>query len=330
MITLKEIADKCNLSTSSVSRVLNNDPTLSISEDKRILILKTAEEFGYESTKSRANAKTTFGLLTAYTSEYDIIDPYYLLIRIGIESYCREHKIELVRIYENEFNKYVDNKIDGVIVLGCVNQAAMKRVKAIVDKIILVDFEDDNTQMTSISIDFDQTLKNLFTFFKDNGYQSVGLFAGLDEGQPEDIRTTVYKNLVSEFNFEGGTNYIFENEFSHHGGYLMAEQLIKSGKKLPDVIFCENDTIAIGAIKAFYDNDLKVPDDVAIVGFNNIPTAEYCIPPLTTVSIPMRQMGETAAKTLQEYIKDETLMNMKIFVPSTIIERESTRKKMKT
>ncbi|WOO86727.1 LacI family DNA-binding transcriptional regulator [Mollicutes bacterium LVI A0039] len=326
MITLKEIAEKCNLSASSVSRVLNNDPSLSISEDKRILILKTAEEFGYASTKERANPKTTFGLLTGYTSEYDIIDPYYLLIRIGIESYCRENKIELVRIYENEFNKYIENRIDGVIVLGCVNQNAMKRVKSIVKKIVLVDFEDPNTEITSISIDFEQTLKNLFEFFKNNGYKSVGLFAGLDEGQPEDIRTTVYKSLVSEFNFDSGKNYIYENDFSHQGGYIMAEQLITYGKDLPDVIFCENDTIAIGAIKAFYDNNIRVPEDIAIVGFNNIPTAEYCIPPLTTVSIPMKQMGETAAKTLQEYIKDDSMMNMKIFVPSKIIERESTKR----
>lgn len=324
MITLKEIAKYCNLSTSSVSRVLNNDPNLSISEEKRILILKTAEELGYESPKNRGNTKTTFGLLTKYTNEYDIIDPFYLLIRIGIENYCRNNKIELVRIYEDEFNKYLENKIDGVIVLGNVSSSAMKRAKSIVNHIILVDFEDPDSQLTSISIDFEQTLNSLFEFFATNKYQTVGLFAGHDDGQPEDIRTTLFKKYACDFNYNAELKYIFENDFSHHGGYQMATQLIKSQVKLPDVIFCENDTIAIGAIKAFNDNGIKVPQDIALVGFNNIPTAEYCIPTLTTVSIPMKEMGETAAKTLLESINNQTLINMKIYVPSTIIEREST------
>lgn len=326
MITLKDIAELCKVSASSVSRVLNNDASLSISEEKRLLILKTAEETGYLATKDRSTAKTTFGLLTSYTSEYDIIDPYYLLIRIGIEHYCRENKIELIRIYEDELNKYLENKIDGVIVLGNVAPSALKRAKSIVKHVVLVDIEDPNLELTSISIDFDQTLKSLFEFFNRNEYQTVGLFAGLDEGKPEDIRTTLFKKLAKNFNYNADNKYIFENDFSHHGGYTMAMELIKSKAKLPDVIFCENDTIAIGAIKAFYDNNIKVPTDVAIVGFNNIPTAEYCIPPLTTISIPMREMGETAAKTLLEAVNDKALISMKIFVPSTIIERESTSK----
>ncbi len=325
MVTLKEIAKQCGLSIASVSRVLNNDPTLSISDSKRILIVKTAEEMGYKNIKNRGNEKVTFGLLTSYTSEYDIIDPFYLLIRIGIEQYCRKNQIELVRIYDGEFNKYLDNRIDGIIVLGHIDTASINQAKSIVDNLILVDFEDPNHEITSISIDFTQTLNTLFTFFQQKNYKTIGLFAGYDDDQPEDIRTKIFKKSANKFGFTIEKDYIFENHFTHQGGYKMAVDLIESKKELPDIIFCENDTIAIGALKAFYDYNIDVPNDISIIGFNNIPTAEYCIPPLTTISIPMFEMGETAAKKLFESITNENSLNMKIYVPSTIIERESTK-----
>lgn len=324
MATLKDIATKCNISVSSVSRVINGDTNLSISEDKRILILKTAEELGYESSKLRAVSKHTIGLLTSYTSEEEIIDPYYLMIRVGIEDYCKDNNIELIRIYENELNKFLNNKLDGIIILGQVGAIANSRVKKLAEHIVTVDFHDKELNATSVDIDFTQTMIDLFEYFKLKNYHKLGLFAGQDEEDLEDIRTTLFKQYAKQYQMELKTEHILSDSFSLEGGFAMANQLIAQNSELPDLVFCENDMIAIGAIKAFHDNQVVIPDDIAIVGFNDIPTSSFITPTLSTVTIPMKEMGRKAAKVLIEKITNEESINSKIYVQTTLTIREST------
>lgn len=324
MVTLKDIANECNLSVASVSRVINGDLNLGISEDKRILILQTAERLGYSNLKTRTTSKQKIGLLTGYTNENEIIDPYYLLIRVGIEEFCQKNKIEIIRIYEDEFNKYVDHNLDGIIISGQVNKNAIVRVEKLVSNIVTIDFSDHNLRGNSIVIDFEQTIKTILNYFKTKEYHTIGLFAGHDIGQNEDIRTTLLKKYITDFDMELPSDFIFEHTFSLEGGYNMAKKLVQVKSGFPDVIFCENDTIAIGALKAFHDNNIKVPEEIAVIGFNNIPTSEYCIPPLTTISIPMKEMGFTAAKVLLSKINGEEQLDAKVFVQTSIIERAST------
>lgn len=325
MVTLKDIANECNLSVASVSRVINGDLNLSISEDKRILILQTAERLGYANLKTRSTSKYKIGLLTGYTHESEIIDPYYLLIRIGIEEYCQKNKIELIRIYEDEFNKYLDNNLDGIIISGQVNDNGLSRVKKLVSNIVTIDFSDPSLGCSSVIVDFEETVSNIFMFLKEKKYQDIGIFAGIDEGKDEDIRTTLFKKYADMHKITLDPSNIYADQFSHEGGFKMANQLIASKKKLPDLIFCENDTIALGAIKAFHDNNISIPEQISILGFNDIPTSEYCIPTLSTISIPMKQMGITAAKALLSKINGEEPINAKIYVQTTLIERESTK-----
>lgn len=324
MATLKDIANECNLSVASVSRVINGDLNLSISEDKRILILQTAEKLGYANLKTRSISKLKIGLLTGYTNENEIIDPYYLLIRVGIEEFCQKNKIEIVRIYEDEFNKYVEHNLDGIIISGQVNKHAIERVKKLVTNIVTIDFSEPSLECNSIVIDFEQTIQNIFSYFATKNYKNIGLFAGKDDDKIEDIRTILFRKLIHDYDMSMNKNHIFENDFSLEGGYKMAEQLMATKQALPDVIFCENDTIALGALKAFHDHDIKIPEDIAILGFNDIPTSEYCIPPLSTISIPMKEMGITAAKTLLSEINNEDKLSAKIFVQTKLIERKTT------
>lgn len=328
MATLKDIAAECNLSVSSVSRVINGDLNLSISEDKRILILQTAEKLGYATVKTRTTPKLKIGLLTGYTHENEVIDPFYLLIRIGIEEFCQKNKIEIIRIYEDEFNKYVEHKIDGIIISGQVNDNAIVRVKKLVSNIVTVDFSDPFLECSSIGIDFNQTTRNILDFFQNKGYKSVGLFAGKDYEKIEDVRTVLFKKYIKNYSLTIAKEHIFEDSFSLEGGYNMANKLVSQQTGLPDVIFCENDTIALGALKAFHDHNIKVPQDIALLGFNDLPTSEYSIPPLSTISIPMKQMGITAARTLLGKINNEVELDAKIYVQTKLVERESTNEKI--
>lgn len=324
MTTLKDIANECKLSVASVSRVINGDLNLSISEENRILILQTAERLGYSNLKTRTTSKLKIGLLTGYTNENEIIDPYYLLIRVGIEEFCQKNKIEIVRIYEDEFNKYVEHNLSGIIISGQVSKHALSRVKKLVSKIVTIDFSDISLDCTSIVIDFEQTIHSILTYFETKKYQNIGLFAGKDDDKFEDIRTILLKRLIEEYNMTIDKRHIFEDDFSLEGGYKMAKKLVDNSTVLPDVIFCENDTIALGALKSFNDHNIKVPEDIAILGFNDIPTSEYSIPPLSTISIPMKEMGVIAAKNLLAKINNEESLNSKIFVQTKLIERKTT------
>lgn len=144
-----------------------------------------------------------------------------------------------------------------------------------------------------------------------------------------DNRKQLFIDIMKKHNLYN-PDYVYNgNKISFGEGYRLINEVTKSGH-VPTAFFIANDTMATGALRALYEAKIHVPNDISIIGFNDLPTSKYLIPTLTTVKVPMIFMAETAIELLQERIYKERALPKKVLVPSELVIRKSCRKRHKT
>jgi len=337
MATIKEIADRSGVSLATVSRVLNYDKTLSISSVKRKLILEIAEELEYETPRNRKKNQTkrknksniTLGVLHFLSIEAELEDPYYIAVRLGIEKMCLDNSIKVVKIYrkDNTFEKNLLDDLDGLIVIGKFSLEHQRIIQKHCDKVVYVDSSPLEADYDSVVIDMEWTVRNVLGYLTDLGYKKIGYLGGCEELSEyntilgETRKKAFYDYLSEKSLFE--PKWVFVDKFSYDSGYEMMKSALDLSE-LPEVFFAANDNIAIGAMKALYESGLKVPDEISIIGFNDIPTAQYTIPPLSTVKIYSEFMGECAVELILEQIAGRKI-SKKVTIPTKIIKRDTVK-----
>lgn len=326
MATLKDIAEMAQVSIATVSRILNNDPTLSVPAQTRDNVLNAAKTLQYQK-KKKSDPGIHICLIQWYSLQQEINDPYYLTLRHGVEDYCAKNGVILKRIFKDDVDIEQSLKgIDGIICLGKFSKNHIETLKKYNDAIILLDMDYENIKECSIILDFDLVLKQAITYLHGLGHQKIGYLGAveyLDDGQPyDDIRKKSFIKYAQEYHIDY-ENYLLEGEFTSESGYAMMSHMIHS-QQLPTAIFAASDPIAIGAMKALNDYGYRVPTDISIIGFDNIDASNYTYPPLTTFYAPSFDMGQFGARLLHQAIKDHTkLLPMRIQLPCYLIERES-------
>lgn len=329
MATLKDVAQMAQVSIATVSRILNNDPTLSVPEQTRENVLSAAKMLQYQK-KKKNDLHIHVCLIQWYSLQQEIHDPYYLTLRHGVEDYCTKNGIILKRIFKDDVDIEKSLKgIDGIICLGKFSKSHIETLKKYNDAIILLDMDYENLKECSIVLDFDLVLKQALTYLKKLGHQKIGYLGGieyLDDGKPyDDIRKQAFLKYGDAYQLDYH-DYILEGEFTSESGYAMMVHMIQS-QHLPTAIFAASDPIAIGAMKALNDYGYQIPQDISIIGFDNIDASNYTYPPLTTFYAPSFDMGHFGAKLLHQAIKDHTkLLPMRIQLPCYLVERESCQK----
>ena len=161
-----------------------------------------------------------------------------------------------------------------------------------------------------------------------SNHQKIGFLGGkelLDDNTIyPDPRKEVFIKYCNDHNITYET-YLYEDAFTTESGYTMMVEMI-SKKDLPTAIFCASDPIAIGALRALLEHNIKVPEDISLIGFDDIKAASFTNPPLTTVYAPATLMGEYGASIVYHILsKYSSPAPMKIVLPCTLIERESCK-----
>ncbi|MCX7773556.1 MAG: LacI family DNA-binding transcriptional regulator [Clostridia bacterium] len=345
MATLKEIAEKSGVSLATVSRVLNYDETLSISADKRKLIFEVAEELEYESPRQKREKKALgakrgvglkygkirFGLLHFLSLEEELEDPYYISIRLGIEKKCRERNVELVKLYRDAAGYPVEQlkHIHGLLAVGKFSREDIKNIRLHLRDIVVVDASPLEEEVDSVVVEVDNTMRKLLDFAIEQGFKRIGFFGGNEKYS--DYRTYLGEKRMTafvEYLTEKGMydpSLVYLDAFCSKSGYKLFKEALAKGP-LPELIVAGNDAIALGIMRGVYEAGLKIPEDLSIIGINDIPTAQFAIPPLTTVKLYSEFMGETAVDLLMERL-DSRKIPKKVVVPSRIIVRDSCKLK---
>lgn len=329
MATIKDIAEKVNLSIATVSRVLNDDATLSVGEETKRRIFQAAEQLNYQKhLRKKQTRPLRIAIVRWYTEEEELNDMYYYTIRAGAEKEIEKKQYEFIRLFPHMDKKY-NKQIDGIIAIGKFSKAEMRELQAWSSAICFVDYPYSFPLFDAVVVDFAQAAMDVLTHFRENGHTKIGILAGKEtfsDGteMPVDLRMASYERYMKEHHLYH-QKYCFTGSFTVESGYEMMNTAIQSLKDdLPTAFFCANDSIAVGALNALRDHGIEVPDSVEIIGFNDASVAKYVSPALSTVRVPTALMGATAVSALEECIFNKRTIAKQVTLATELVIRESS------
>ena len=297
MARLKDIANKCGVSIATVSRVLSDDQTLSVTDETRIEIIQTALQLGYRKKRSTAD-HYLIGVVLWFDPKQEMEDPYFMEIRHGIERLSKDKGVYMMTIYRENgaFNFSQINQVDGIIAIGKFKDSEIQALSKITHSIVFVDSSPNNQQFDSVMIDYQNAISQVLDHIAAKGFHRIGYIGAHEKIDDEFIdleyREFFFKSALSKTDVNLSTEF-YNGSFSSDSGYKIMKQIIHQDE-LQKLYFCASDSIAIGAYKALLESNLKIPEDVAIIGFNDIAQSQYLHPSLTTIKVDTSAMGEEA------------------------------------
>lgn len=328
-VTIKDIAKEANVSTATVSKVLNNKDQR-ISSQTRNLVLKIAKEKNYipnSMARSLVTRKTnTIGLILP-----DITNPFFPELARGAEDRANESNYMLMFANtdddadkENRYlNMLAEKMVDGIILTQSANKEGNAEVlNSLKLPLVLIDRDIELENIRGkVLVDNFQGAYDGVSYLIEKGYKQIAFITGPFSTTTSKERLNGYEKALKDYSIDVNWSLIFEGEYKAKWGEEATKVLIN--KTMPcDAIFCGNDLIAVSVIKTLKKNGLKVPEDVAVLGYDNIQLSEIIEPALTTVNQPVYEMGYQAAELLIN-ILENNIKEKTIKLKSNLILRDS-------
>lgn len=337
-LTLEDIAKKTGVSRSTVSRVINGHPN--VREDVRRRVLKVVKSTGYHpnaAARTLASQRSwMIGLVLPHSVSFFFTDPYYPHLTQGIAQACNQHDytlaLFLVGTKEDEEKIYprMSRKglLDGVIVQsGHHGDQSIDRLANSNIPLVIAGRPFHANGLSYIDIDNVAASYNAVNHLIQLGYERIGTIAGPANSTVGIDRKEGYLKALKERGRAVDECLISEGDFTEAGGHRAMQQLLAAK---PDAVFAASDIMAIGAMRAVREAGLRIPDDVAFVGFDDLPNATYAGIKLTTIRQPVHQFGITAVETLIEMIENGLGPARRIIMETELIVRDSCGAKRRT
>lgn len=334
-MNIYDIAKMADVSIATVSRVMNDRPGVSEKAKKRVL--KVIEETNFrpnQIAKSLTNQKTnTIGIVMPGMNSYfsDRID--------AINKVCKQRGYSLMitaNYMDNNsteedianFNLLFEKRVDGIIYFPTnVMQEHIDVIKRIRKKlpIVITDKEIESLKLPCVIQDFVSPMKEVMHYLIQAGHKNIAFINGLSYDLPNNDRFSVYKEEIEKAGLEYDETLVEEAAYSVESGYYAMLNIIERTTHTPSAVFAGNDNMAIGAIKALKEKGYKLPNDVAVVGYDDIKFAKYVSPSLTTIRVNQYNMGKLAATMLIDLIEGHLKDYHKMTMDYEFILRESTK-----
>lgn len=332
MAKLKDIAQAAEVSISTVSRCLNEDPTLCLSEETANRIKNIARQLGYQ--KKKRNKKTTsqpiIGILHWYHIDAELHDPYYLTICINAERCLEKNGFIYRRIHHNDPH-YQDKlkDVNALIAIGKFTNEEIISFRKVTDNIVFIEHELERIVASNIIADVSNGLLDVVNYLLRLDHTYIAYLGTYeyksDHKAIEDNNLQSFKQLAASLHFRY-LEMISKEVQGIDAGYKMAKQLLDK-PHVPSAVICTNNLIAKGVMNAFFEEGWHIPDDLSILSLRDNKENDYTIPPLTSLSIPVTHMGEIAANKIIKNIMTKRVYPYKIILPCRLIIRGSTKKK---
>lgn len=289
MAGIRDIAERAGVSISTVSNVLHHKN--SASKETRDKILSIAEELGYEIPGERRDGNRTIVL---NFSDFDTL--YYLDILHGISDYAYAKGYSLLICTGENFPRYADpERCCGCIVIDVKTED--DRLKKIAGKglpVIALDREIEHPRIKSIVVNNYASEKQLIDGLIESGYKRFAFLGGLNTADNRE-RYAAFRDSLKEHGLSFRHNDYYEGDWRDKSG-AHAARLLMLSEEMPEALICANDMMAIGAIRKFHENGIRIPDDIGVAGYDDIIISKYA--GLTTVTVPDYERGYLAAQSL--------------------------------
>lgn len=327
-VTIDDIAARANVSKSTVSRVLTN--ATRVADDKRAAVLKAMDELDYQPNvfaRGLAGGRSlTIGVLTQ-----NFGSPFYDAILRGIllgldgSGYSAiftdgrwESKAE-----QDALRTMLGRQVDGIIVVGGSSDDAALASVAEQVPLLVVGRRVATLTDRCLWVDNWQAAYDVTRYLLDNGHRNIAHIAGALSHEDAVVRRDGYLQALEDAGVAVNRALLVEGDFMSHSGLMAVETLLMRGAPF-SAIFAANDQMAAGARLALHRHGIRVPQDVSLVGFDNVADSAYMIPPLTTVNQPATAMGETAAGAILQLL-DNKEIELPVFTTELVL-RESVNR----
>ncbi len=334
-VTIRDIARKTGVSVATVSNVING--VNKASEQTKKIVLQAIKEMGYQPNLTArslsVNRSRMIGVLLPIdesTSASLLLrdNPFYGEFISGVEYQAMMSGYDVLisgfRPGQSCREWILKRDLDGIVFVGNYTAAVSNDAKEFGSQLVLVDSYDEGLQKHhSINIDDVQGGYAAAKHLLDLGHKNIAIAASniLVDGAIY-RRFCGYKDALAESGIFLRNDFIFQDTLSFDGGYRIGLRLLEQTDKI-SAVFAVADIMAFGIIKAFYENGKQIPRDLSIVGFDDIKTCEYIIPPLTSVHQPVYEKGITAVNILVDAIKNPDIPKRNVLFPLKLTERGS-------
>lgn len=329
MATIKDIAARAQVSPATVSRVLNYDQDLSVTDDTKQRVFAAAEALNYRKKIRAEKTAQKIALLTWYNEQEELNDIYYLSIRLGAEEKIQAAGFAVQQIGPNQALPDSE-ELAGMIAIGKFSPQQLTAISATGLNTVFVDFNTLNVGFDSVTTNFHYPVKKIIAYFLDKGIEDIGMLAGEEltsdhQLKLTDQRVSTFRNIMRDHKLLH-PEFILQGAFSVDSGQkMMAQAIIDLGDQLPHAFFAANDALAIGAIRALREANIPVPERVSIIGFNDTTIAKYFSPPISSVKVDTKLMGQKSVELLLDRLENQRETPINLNIGTDLILRDSSR-----
>src|SRR5665647_1561091 len=328
-VTIYDVAREAGVSMATVSRVVNNNPNVKPQTRKKVF--EAIERLGYRPNavaRGLASKKTT----TVGVVIPDISNAIFAEVARGIEDIANMYRYNIIlcnadKKKEKEIsviNTLLEKQVDGLLFMGgTVTNVHLVAFRSSSVPIVLCATTDDNNSIPAVDIDHEEAAFDAVNLLIQEGHRNIGMISGtLQDPANGYARFQGYKRALKEANIPINDEHIRVGNYRYESGVEAMKYFIDLTDK-PTAIFAATDEMAIGAIHAIQDANLKVPEDISVISVDNSRMASMVRPLLTTVAQPMYDIGAVSMRLLTKLMNKENVEITKIVLPHEIIIRKS-------
>ena len=330
-LDIRTIAQAANVSIATVSRTINGIATVNPEMARRVLaVIDELDYFPNTQARSLVSGRSRiFGLIVP-----EITNPFFPELIQGFEDVAVQNGYEILVSSTNNdpgrmshcIRRMIERKVEGVAVMTfgteepLLDQLAKRKVP-----MVFIDAGPDRPGISLLKVDYHHGIQQGVQHLVDLGHRKIAFIRGPMNLHSAESRTDAFSSSLREYGIAHNPNWIIEGDHTLEGGVAAMEQLL-AAKNTPTAVMCSNDMTAIGVMHKLYRAGLRVPDDLSVIGFDDIHISEVTIPPLTTVQMSRFELARSAFHALSAHVdaSESSLPKRQYDIQTDLIVREST------
>lgn len=307
-LDIRDVAKHARVSIATVSRTINRVPT--VDKDLAQRVWKSIEELNYfPNTQARAlvsGRSRLFGLLIS-----EITNPFFPELIQGFEDIAIENNYEILigsTNYDPErmeicVRRMIERNVEGVAVMTFgIEEPLLDELVSRNIPMVFVDAAPPNKNVSTLAVDYHHGIREGVQHLAALGHRKLAFISGPMHQRSCQLRKEAFLSAASEIGVHPAPEWLVEANHTLEGGMLAMERILKI-KELPTAVMCSNDMTAIGALRVLARAGLRVPDDISVIGFDDIHLAEFVYPPLTTVRMARNDLARAAFGALRLHVE---------------------------
>lgn len=328
-VNIKQISEITGFSPATVSNALNYKR--GVNAETAAKVRRVAQDLGYFEENRITKIKFVIFKRTGVVVEDT---PFFPAMITGVEEECRSCGMEMMICnldrreanYREQAKWLLNDKASAVIFLGTeMIDEDMELLRGITCPFVVVDYWREDMSFNGILINNADSARMATEYLIGKGHKEIGYLAGSFRIKPFRSRFAGYQIALNKASLPVKKEYIVTLAPTIDNAYSDMKAHLKGSPKLPTAFFADNDMIALGAMKALTECGLRIPEDVSVVGFDDLSFSSISSPPLTTLRVPKQEMGRLAVRRLRDMIQDNDGVKVKTQVCAQFIERDSVR-----